>query len=176
MNIRAATSLDREVVRDIHLAAFDAAERDIVAELAVNLLTEESTPTTISLLAESEGAVAGHAAFSPVTIADDQACHSYILAPLGVKPEYQKRGVGFRLVESGLQQLTEMGVNIVFVYGDPEYYGRFGFSAQTAEGFEPPYKLQYPFGWQATNLSKSNAGKSSGKIACVAPLNNPTLW
>ena len=48
-----------------------------------------------------------------------------------------------------------MGVNVVFVYGDPKYYGKFGFSAEVASAYSPPYELQYPFGWQAVALNNT---------------------
>ncbi len=66
--IRVATSLDREDVREIHLCAFPEDEKQIVTTLAVNLLSEETSPITISSFAEADGAVVGHIAFSPVTI------------------------------------------------------------------------------------------------------------
>lgn len=176
MHIRIATGLDRDDVHSVHWSAFAEGERQIVSKLAVNLLSEETTPQTISFLAETEGAVVGHVAFSPVTIGSNENFQGYILAPLGVKPDYQKRRIGSKLVESGMQQLSRMGVGILFVYGDPKYYGRFGFSVDAAERYIPPYRLQYPFGWQGIALNECSTGKSSIKIACVTSLCNPALW
>ena len=79
MHIRIATSLDRDDVRGVHLAAFAEDEREIVSKLAVNLLSEETTPQTISLVAETEGAVVGHVGFSPVTIGTNENYQSFIL-------------------------------------------------------------------------------------------------
>ena len=93
-----------------------------------------------------------------------------------MKPEYQKRGVGSRLVESGMERLSEMEVEMVFVYGDPEYYGRFGFSADAAEGYTPPYRLQYPRGWQGLALKEGGREDLPVKITCVTPLRDPALW
>ena len=107
MSIRIATSLDRDDVRDVYLCAFPEGEREIVSELAINLLSERTTPQTISLVAETEGAVVGHVAFSPVTIDNNENLQGYILAPLGVKPDYQKRRIGSKLIESGIQQLID---------------------------------------------------------------------
>ena len=174
--IREATSLDRDDVRDIHLCAFPEGENQIVSTLAVNLLSEETSPKTISLLAEADGAVVGHIAFSPVTVNNNNSWKGYILAPLGVKPEYQKRDIGSKLIESGMERLAKMGVNVLFVYGDPNYYGKFGFDADTASGYSPPYELQYPFGWQAIILNEGVFTKSSVKISCIDPLNDPALW
>ncbi|RKX34754.1 MAG: N-acetyltransferase [Verrucomicrobia bacterium] len=176
MHIRTATSLDREDVREVHLAAFAGGEREIVSKLAINLLSEETTPQTISLVAETEGAVVGHVAFSPVAIGKDEECHGYILAPLGVKPDHQKRRIGSKLIESGMQQLSRMGVEVLFVYGDPGYYSRFGFSADAAVRYTPPYKLQYPFGWQGIALKERNAERSPVRINCVTSLCDPELW
>ena len=176
MHTRAATNLDRDDIHSVHWSAFAEGEREVVSKLAVNLLAEEATPQTISLVAESEGIVVGHVAFSPVTIDNDRNFRGYILAPLAVKPDFQKRRIGSKLIESGMQQLLKMGVNILFVYGDPEYYSKFGFSADVADRYTPPYKLQYPFGWQAIVLNKCNIAKSSINIACVTSLCDPELW
>ena len=174
--IRVATSLDRDAVRDIHLCAFAEGEKRIVSTLAVNLLSEETSPKTISLLAEADGAVVGHIAFSPVTVDNNMSWKGYILAPLGVKPEYQKRQIGSKLIESGMERLSKMGVNVVFVYGDPKYYGKFGFNPNVASRYSPPYELQYPFGWQAIALNDDAFTDSAVKISCVAPLSDPELW
>ncbi|MEN8806319.1 MAG: N-acetyltransferase [Desulfobacterales bacterium] len=174
--IRVATSLDRDDIREIHLCAFPEGEKRIVSTLAVNLLSEETNTKTLSLVAEADGAVVGHIAFSPVTVNNNKSWKGYILAPLGVKPEYQKRHIGSKLIESGMARLSKMGVNVLFVYGDPNYYEKFGFDADTASGYSPPYELQYPFGWQAIILNEGVFTKSSVKISCVEPLHDPELW
>ena len=174
--IRVATSLDRDDIREIHLCAFPEGEKQDVSTLAVNLLSEETSPQTFSLVAEADGAVVGHIAFSPVTVHNNKGWKGYILAPLGVKPDYQKRQIGSKLIESGMERLSEMGVNVLFVYGDPKYYGRFGFNTDLASGYSPPYELQYPFGWQAIILNEGDFPESTVKISCVDPLNDAELW
>lgn len=176
MHIRVATNFDRDDIHSVHWSAFAEGEREIVSKLAVNLLSEETTPQTISLVAEIEGIVVGHVAFSPVAIDNNENFQGYILAPLGVKPDHQKRCLGSKLIKSGMQQLSRMGVGILFVYGDPKYYSKFGFSVDAAGRYIPPCKLQYPFGWQGIILNDCNTGKSSVKIACVASLCDPALW
>jgi len=176
MPIRLATTLDRDDIHNVHWSAFAEGERETVSKLAVNLLTEESTPQTISLVAETEGIIVGHVAFSPVAIDNNEGIQGYILAPLGVRPDHQKCRIGSKLIGSGMQQLSISGVDILFVYGDPGYYSKFGFSVDAAECYIPPYKLQYPFGWQAVVLNEFSTGKSPGQIACVTSLCDPALW
>lgn len=176
MQLRLATPADRDHIRDIHRHAFPAGEGEIVSLLAVDLLLHETSPPTISVLAECAGELAGHVAFSPVSFEGSSAVRGYILAPLGVLPGYQKRGIGAALIQNGMQQLSEAGINMLFVYGDPEYYGRFGFDAHTAEAWIPPYQLEFPFGWQAIVLNEFQPLEPPVKISCVAPLCDPGLW
>ncbi len=175
MQIRMATSNDQDAVRSVHWSAFAEYEREVVSNLAVNLLSEETTPKTFSLVAETGDVVVGHVAFSPVTSSTNENFLGYILAPLGVKPGCQKRRVGSKLIENGMRQLTTMDVEILFVYGDPKYYSKFGFSVDVAKYFIPPYELQYPFGWQGATLNECSTG-TSAKISCVTSLCDPTLW
>jgi putative acetyltransferase len=179
--IRVATERDRDDIRKIHLSAFPDAEREIVSTLAVDLLSDPSSSQITSLVAEADGSVVGHIAFSPLEIDNSECGHGYILAPLGVKPAFQNRQVGSKLILSGIERLTKMGVNILFVYGDPKYYGRFGFNADIASGYVPPYPLQYPFGWLAMILNDADVAEpgsiSAGlKVTCVDALNDPALW
>ena len=74
------------------------------------------------------------------------------------------------------QIVSTLAVNLLFVYGDPKYYGKFGFKADTASRYTPPYKLQYPFGWQAITLNEVGFAESNAKISCVATLCDPELW
>ena len=176
MTIRIATNLDRESIHSVYCSAFAEDERERVSQLAVDLLAEETTPETFSLVAEVEGDVVGHVAFSPVGIGDDNQYQGYILAPLGVKPEFQKRRLGTKLIESGKQRLAEMNVDMLFVYGDPKYYSKFGFTEDDAANFKPPYKLEYPFGWQGVALSEHKASRSAINLTCVGSLSDPSLW
>lgn len=176
MNIRLATHQDRDAIQRVHLCAFSESESKLVSKLAIDLLFEQTTPQIISLVAETEGVVVGHVAFSPVLIEANENFQGYILAPLGVKPEYQKLRIGSKLVENGLHRLSLMAVNIIFVYGDPKYYSKFGFSTDAAHQYTPPYELQYPFGWQVIVLNKFDTNRSPMAITCVNSLNDPKLW
>ena len=174
--IRTATSDDREDIRQVHLAAFPASENALIAALAVNLLSEKTCPETISLVATIGDSIIGHIAFSPVTIDDGMDWHGYILSPAGVVPGDQQRGIGTALIENGIQLLTRNKVNVLFVYGDPDYYGRFGFSFAAAENYAAPYELKYPFGWQATVLNPGRIRNHAARLSCVPALHQPALW
>ena len=176
MHIRTATKLDIDKVREINLLAFPESENQIVATLAVNLLDLETRPPTLSFIAEQDNEAVGHIAFSPVAIGNNKDCIAYTLAPLSVKPKYQHQQIGSTLIRHGMKLLSETGVTLLFVYGDPKYYGRFGFNTETASLYTPPYKLQYPFGWLATTLRPHTQPKEPTEIICVEVLMRPELW
>ena len=118
----------------------------------------------------------GHVAFSPVEIDNQANILAYILAPLAVRPDVQNQRIGTALVEYGMQRLSALGVDIIFVYGAPEYYGRFGFNADAALSYKSPYPLQYPFGWQAVAIRDCAVENGPHAMQCVKALCNPLLW
>ena len=81
---------------------------------------------TVSLVAELDGRVVGHIAFSPLTVSDG-TLGWYGLGPVSVVPELQRRGVGKALIREGLARLREMGASGCCLVGHPDYYRKFGF-------------------------------------------------
>jgi len=79
-------------------------------------------------VAEIDGRVVGHIAFSPVIISDGTKdwCG---LGPVSVLPDCQKQGIGKSLINEGLSLLKDMGGKgkDCALVGDPNYYKRFGF-------------------------------------------------
>lgn len=175
MKIRETNINDSEGIKRLHLQAFDKSEAKQVSDLAVNLLRERSTINIISLVAIDNDEVIGHVAFSPVFLDSTKDHFGYILAPLAVSPAHQNNRVGSMIVKHGLDTISTLGAFIVFVYGDPKYYSRFGFETDLANKYNPPYTLQYPEGWQAMKLN-SAVLPEQGKIQCVNSLKDPELW
>ena len=89
----------------------------------------------LSLVAERDGEIVGHILFTPVEIAAaDGSRRGYGLAPMAVRPAWQRRGVGSALVAEGTRRLREAGASFVLVIGHPEYYPRFGFERASRYG------------------------------------------
>jgi putative acetyltransferase len=175
MQIREANMKDSEGIKNLHLQAFDNSEAELVSDFAVNLLHEKSKIKIISLVAIDSDAIIGHTAFSPVFLESTNEHFGYILAPLAVSPTHQNNGVGSKIVKHGLGTISSLGAFIVFVYGDPQYYSRFGFKTGLAQSFTPPYTLQFPEGWQAMRLN-ATVFPEGGKFQCVNSLSDPKLW
>lgn len=174
--LRAAETSDRESIHAVHTAAFAGDEADLVAKLACKLLDQRSTPETLHLVAEAGHDLVAHVAFSPVWFSEEGGLTGYLLAPLAVSPDHQKKGLGTRLVEAGIERLRDRGVDLLLVYGDPKYYGRFGFTPEVAAAFLPPYELEHPFGWLGRRLTDKASMERPVRFTCVAPLCDPRLW
>ncbi|GCE65836.1 N-acetyltransferase [cyanobiont of Ornithocercus magnificus] len=146
MNIRLAKAADLNSIQKVIKAAFPGEESKVINEFAANLSIEITSPPIKSLVAEFQNQVIGYVSYSPVFLKTSSGISGYILAPLAVSPERQRQGVGSGLVKSGIEMLTQDGACVLLVYGDPNYYGRFGFKKETGDAFIPPYPLKYLFG------------------------------
>jgi putative acetyltransferase len=80
----------------------------------------------LSLVAEVSGRVAGHIAFSPVSVSDG-SLGWFGLGPVSVFPELQRQGIGNELIREGLERLKALGGKGCCLVGHPDYYRQFGF-------------------------------------------------
>ncbi len=125
--IRPETGADIEAISQVTRAAFATLEISKHTEQFIIDALRTAGALTVSLVAELDGRVVGHVAFSAVTISDDTQ-HWYGLGPVSVLPEYQRQGIGEALILEGLSRLKALGAKGCCLVGYPAYYRRFGFS------------------------------------------------
>ena len=130
--IRYAKPADHAAIAAVVTAAFGQPDE---ARLVERLRADGDV--MFELVAEENGAVAGHILFSRLWA--DRAELYAALAPLAVRPGLQRNGLGSALTRAGLDCCREFGAHGVLVLGHPAYYPRFGFSAQAAAGIRSPY-------------------------------------
>jgi len=126
MVIRKETEADFEAITEVTIAAFKTLAISNHTEQFIIKALRAAGVLTISLVAEIDGRVVGHIAFSPVTLSDGSTGW-YGLGPVSVLPEHQKQGIGKALITKGLSLLKEAGGQGCALVGDPNYYKRFGF-------------------------------------------------
>jgi len=174
--IRKATDDDLGAVLDVERRAFG---HDTEADLVKDLLADTSAAPRLSLLAVEDGRPVGHVLFTAVAVdGGERPVRASILAPLAVVPEAQGRGFGSRLVEDGLDRLAGSGVALVFVLGDPSYYGRFGFAPAGRRGLAAPQELPpaYVEAWMVKTIGEADVASISGTVRCAEALSRPELW
>ena len=128
--IRSERPEDIPAIRTVNEEAFGQAEEaDIVDRL------RGTCDGLLSLVGVIDERVVGHVLFSPVTLdGPSGVVEGMGLAPMGVLPEYQRQGIGSKLVQAGLAALRESGCPFVIVLGHVEYYPRFGFEPASRHG------------------------------------------
>jgi putative acetyltransferase len=129
--VREEATSDVGAIHRVNAAAFDT---DAEARLVDTL--RENGVLTLSLVAELDGEIVGHIAFSPVVVtrADGSTVPGVGLAPMAVSPAHQRSGIGARLIAEGIARLRSAGHRFCVVLGHADYYPRHGFSRASAHG------------------------------------------
>jgi putative acetyltransferase len=163
--IRPERSEDWKAIRHVTRKGFDGdAEANLVDALRDGGFVE------VSLVVETNNGIIGHILFSRLPIITDAGrVEAVSLAPMAVLPSHQRQGIGSKLVEAGLDTCRKQGHKIVVVLGHPEFYPRFGFSAELAR------RLKNPFGegeaWMAMELVPGALEGIEGQVKYPAPFN-----
>lgn len=123
VTIRHETASDSEAIYHVERDAFG---RDEEATLVDAL--RDGGNLLLSLVAEEDGVIVGHIAFSPMTIESDTDSHDAVcLGPVAVATTHQNQGIGGALIQAAIEELRRRGERAIFLLGHPTYYPRFGF-------------------------------------------------
>lgn len=155
--VRNSDENDFTQIATIHHNAFG---REDEAGLALELI-QSNTPT-LSLVADCDGVVIGHILLSDISA----PLRSMILAPLAVESKFRELQVGSTLVRNALVSAEKLGIEAIFVLGDPLYYERFGFSSPNADPFS--IKWQGPH-FLAVELLENALVSKGGKLDVPEP-------
>ena len=137
LTIRPERVGDEDAIRSVTREAFAGQPHSDGCEPAIVDRLRADGDLALSLVAEEDGRIIGHIAFSRVTISDG-AAEWYGLGPVSVLPEKQRCQVGAQMVQHGLRELASRGARGVVLLGDPAYYRRFGFEHDPALAYPGP--------------------------------------
>lgn len=149
-------------IRSVIDAAFGGTEESTL----VDRLRDEGY-AMISLVAELDGRIVGHLLISRMWVqTSSKLVEAVALAPVAVLPEYQRRGIGDRLIRHGLELIRERGEKIVIVAGHPDYYPRFGFSSEKARCLKSPFPQE---AFMAMELQAGALDDVRGAVVYASP-------
>jgi len=121
--IREAQESDLEAVLNlIHSSFSNKAESDLVKQLI------SDNDVLLNLVIESSNTIIGNVVVSKITMEPDMGLFCGGVAPLSVLPERQSSEIGSQLMKEAIKKSNEMGMDALFLLGDPDYYKRFGFN------------------------------------------------
>ncbi|MDD4309309.1 MAG: N-acetyltransferase [Candidatus Cloacimonetes bacterium] len=100
----------------------------------------------LDYVAELDGALAGNIMYAKSIVKNEDGDIYQVLTfgPVSVLPKYKFMGIGSALIKHTLVLAKELGYKAVLIYGDPEYYQRFGFVAAEEFGIKGRYGLFSP--------------------------------
>src|SRR5262245_38973128 len=135
VTIRPEGPHDLVAIREVNRLAFGGEE-----EVAIVDRLRADGLVIASLVATDGDLLVGHILFSKLPI--DRPRDPLVaaaLAPMAVRPERQRQGIGSFLVRAGLDICRKEALPAVVVVGHPDYYPRFGFSAELAAQLSSPF-------------------------------------
>ena len=124
--IRNEIDADVDAITEVTVAAFKTLEISNHTEQFIIEALRADSALTVSLIAEVDGHVVGHVAFSPVTISDGTQ-NWYGLGPVSVLPDHQRKGIGKSLILEGISRLKGLNAKGCCLVGHPDYYRKLGF-------------------------------------------------
>ncbi|GGC33301.1 N-acetyltransferase [Parapedobacter defluvii] len=141
ISIRQETAADFAAVFDVNRLAFG---QDNEARLVDALRANETAfVPELSIVAVIGAIVVGHILFTKITIrgSNGNLHGSLALAPMAVRPEHQKQGIGSQLVRKGLAVASGLGFQSVIVVGHEQYYPKFGFEPAEKWNIKAPFEV-----------------------------------
>ncbi len=140
VRIRPEQPRDAAAVRQVLVSAFpSSAEADLVEQLRAGGKID------VSLVADIDGDIIGHVAFTRVSFDPPLDFLAHGLGPLAVVPGHERHAVGRRLVQNGLAACHARDACMVVVLGDPKYYRRFGFEPASRHGLRNEFGVEESF-------------------------------
>lgn len=98
----------------------------------------------LELVATHEQQIYGHILFSRLVVeSKNRSADAVALAPVAVRPDKQRTGVGKALIENAHHLLKNAGEELSVVLGDVAYYGLFGYSHERAAKFDSDFQGEH---------------------------------
>jgi putative acetyltransferase len=160
VEIRSRTTVDDTAIRRLNDNAFGGIyESRLIEDLRAAGLD------AVELVAVEDDLV-GHILLSVLaTTIERQTVPALALAPMAVRPDRPRQGIGSALVRTGLNLARERDWRAVIVLGHKSYYPRFGFSAALARPLEAPFSGD---AFMALELARSALRGEKGRVTYPA--------
>lgn len=140
LEIRQANKNDYEEIYNVVKTAFETAEHcdGNEQDLVVALRKGDNFIPELSLVALKDNKIVGYILFTKIRIGEYE---EVALAPLGVLPKYQKKGIGSKLIKEGHIIAKKLGYHYSVVLGSNEYYSKFGYIPAVEYGIKAPFDV-----------------------------------
>jgi putative acetyltransferase len=178
MNLLPYSPGDIEEIKQLFTKVFSDSEGQseglIVGNLAYDLMTGTDVQDLYGFVAVENEKIIGSILFTRLTF--ESEVNAFLLSPVAIHTDFQGKGIGQKLINFGIHHLKDYGVELIFTYGDPEFYSKVGFSLITDKSVKAPFALTYPEGWLGQSLVSDEIEPITGGSYCVEALNKAEYW
>ena len=167
-----------EEIKELFTQTFSDSEGQseglVIGNLVNELLTNTAAHDFYCFVATEDEQIIGSIVFSKLSFKNETI--AFLLSPVAISTSSQGKGIGQKLINFGLNTLRDNDVELVFTYGDPNFYAKVGFRQITEKIVKAPLKLSYPEGWLGQSLVNDEIEPISGNSYCVEAFNKPEIW
>ncbi len=151
-----------------------ADEGQLIGALVDKLISTTDQNDLLGFVASKNSTIIGCIFFSRFFLPNDKT--AFILSPVSVSTDHQRKGVGQQLINYGIEQLRLKNIDLLFTYGDPNYYSKVGFQPISEDIVKAPLILSHPEGWLAQSLDGNSIEVIYGAGQCVEALSDQKYW
>ena len=152
MNIRLETPEDYREVEELTREAFWNVYAPGCVEHFV-LHHYRSNPDFIpelDFVMEEDDRIIGHVMYSRAEIIreDGSAMPAWTFGPISIHPDYKRKGYGLKLLNYSIEKAREMGIGVLCMEGNIEFYGKAGFVLASSLGIHyhaEPKESEVPY-------------------------------
>jgi putative acetyltransferase len=168
----------REIIRlfsDVFSDSEGQEEGERIGQLVSEMIETTDSNDLLGYVSILDEKIVACIFFSRLTLPSKRS--AFILSPVAVASGQQRTGRGQKLINFGIQQLRSLGVELVFTYGDPDFYSKVGFAPLGEDVVKAPRALTYPHGWLAQALNDERIAPEAASAAkCVPALDKQEYW
>ena len=142
IKVRQEQPQDYPIVEKVVEAAFADEKMSDQSEhlLVARLRKSKAFVPELSLVAETNGQIVGHILLTKIQIKNDTRTYpSLALAPVSVLPEFQRKGIGSKLILKAHEAAQAVGFQSIILLGHADYYPRFGYERTSRYGIRLPF-------------------------------------
>jgi putative acetyltransferase len=164
ITLRQETTDDIKEIYEVNLSAFG---QDNEAKLVDALRNNSGVfVRELSIIAIHKNKTVGHILFTKINIRDENnnLNASLALAPIAVRPDFQKQGIGGQLIRKGFEVAKELGFTSIIVLGHKYYYQKFGFTPAETWNIKCPFRLRDNGNFMAIELVTDALKNISGMV------------
>jgi len=178
MELSTFNSDNIEEIKQLFITVFSdsegLSEGILIGNLSYEIMNTTDADDLYGFIASDNNKIIGSIFFTRLTFKN--GINAFLLSPVAIHTSHQKKGIGQKLINFGINHLKENDVSIVLTYGDSLFYSKVGFKPISDEIVKPPFELTQPEGWLAQSLVSDKVESISGSTYCVKAFNKPEIW